>query len=80
VAQRPAKQWWSGFRLRDINCMRLRTRRDLGNANQRVPTGTIVTVRSGHFWNDLHIEAEPCPRCGVAVRMSRVSRDELRAL
>ena len=66
--------WWDGLPLRAITDMKLRTIRTLGSGNQVIQAGVIVRI-SGYQtrWNKLDIESDPCPHCGIKVRMSCVS-------
>jgi hypothetical protein len=70
--------WWDGRLLRNVTGMRLRTVQNLGSANQVIASGTIVRLRRNQTrWHALNIESDPCPHCGIQVRMSGVSRRDL---
>jgi hypothetical protein len=56
-----ARRWW--------------TNRELVHNNMRVPAGSEVKIT--RKFNGLDVEGLPCPHCGVAVRLRRVSPTDI---
>ncbi len=57
------KRDWIGRRVRAL--------RALSNGNLTVPPGKILTVARN--WKGLELVSDPCPHCGVKIRITRVS-------
>lgn len=54
---------------------RVRARRRLGNSLGAVPAGTELTVR--RKYGGLELVTDPCPACGVELRITRVPVDDV---
>lgn len=64
-------------RVRDFEGLRARTKRDFSSRIMEVPIGTVVTIDHTNRARDIHIKTDPCPHCGVAVRMTRLEWSDL---
>jgi len=60
---------------RDRIGMKAETARDMANGYIKLPAGSLVTVTSWHC--NANIEGDPCPHCGVRVRITRVHERDL---
>ena len=50
----------------------------LSNAIMTIPTGTVFTIE--RKFNGLWLKSEPCPACGVSVKINYVDPAEVEAL
>ncbi len=60
---------WAGLRVRS----RVPMRNSLGE----VPAGTLFTVESSIGGTGLHLKTSPCPHCGISMRISKVSDQDV---
>lgn len=60
---------------RDWQGVRVRTTRDLRNGMVKISRGAIATIT--RKFSGFEIEVEPCPRCKVGARVTRVPPDAL---
>ena len=58
--------------LRNAMGRKVRTLRELTNANITLPAGMVLTITSGTGWNKLGLKGEPCSCCGVRPHITRV--------
>lgn len=56
------KRDWKGLHVRSLI--------ELKNGHERIPSGTVFTVREN--CRGLRLEGPKCPRCGVSVFITRV--------
>lgn len=57
--------------LKQMQERRWETAREMSNGNMKIPRGHPVRIRQK--FNGLILEGDPCPHCGVAIIISRVS-------
>jgi hypothetical protein len=67
-----AKGW--PLRLRDVDGLRVRLRRQAGNGMMLIPAGAVGTLETaGNGWHLLQFRGDHCKCCGVAPRITRMS-------
>lgn len=60
---------------RDWEGLTVKTLREMWNGWCHIPEGTICTVVRNYA--GLHLLSDPCPKCGVAVRISGVRENDV---
>jgi len=66
-------------RVADWTGMAVRTRRAMRNGLVEIPAGTLATVEHAGR-TGIHLTSAPCKCCGVRIRMTRVSHEDVEAV
>ncbi len=61
------KRDWIGLKVRALV--------ELKNSWCIIPKGTLLTV--SRSWGGLHLVSDPCPHCGVRIRISKVKESHV---
>lgn len=59
--------------LNDLIGRKVKTKRDMSNANIRIPAGAVLEVAYSNRWEDLKLQAAACECCGIAPYIGGVS-------